>query len=238
MPRIAIISHVYYLDQLEEILATLSRFPPGTKLIVTTTEENASRLRDKLISKTNVSIVPRPNRGRDIAPFIYLLQNGALNYYDIVLKIHTKKSPHLLDGDQRRRMIFALLAGNEAIIRWSCAQFADPMVGIVGPQSIFRTASRFWGANRGRVMELAARMRIPSPELGFFEGAMFWFRPSALQLLVDADIHLKEFELEDRQLDGTFHHAIERSFCVAARAAGFSTRTLDIWGRHRSPKTR
>ena len=52
---------------------------------------------------------------------------------------------------------------------------------------------------------------------------MFWLRPAALRLLLDAHLEVAEFEAEAGQLDGTLAHAIERVFSLSASAGGFST---------------
>ncbi len=52
---------------------------------------------------------------------------------------------------------------------------------------------------------------------------MFWLRPAALRLLLDAHLEVAEFETEAGQLDGTLAHAVERVFSLSASAGGFST---------------
>ena len=45
---------------------------------------------------------------------------------------------------------------------------------------------------------------------------MFWLRPTALRLLLDAHLEVADFEAEVGQLDGTLAHAVERVFSLAA----------------------
>ena len=49
---------------------------------------------------------------------------------------------------------------------------------------------------------------------------MFWVRMDALAPLLDAHLAECEFEAESGQLDGTFAHAVERVFGLAAMARG------------------
>jgi rhamnosyltransferase len=86
-------------------------------------------------------------------------------------------------------------------------------------------------ANRARVEAIAARMKAPGEavRLGFFEGSMFWFRPAAFAALREMALTAEDFELERGQVDGTFHHALERCFSIAAWSRGY--RVVDLKGR-------
>lgn len=223
--RSAVLAHVYYPELWDEILALRATLPLGSPLIVTAPPAQAALVRAKAGDDPLVEIIERPNRGRDIAPFLHALGSGALDRFDAVLKVHTKKSPHLARGDLRRRTLFAALGGSQAATAGILARFADPRVGLVGPGAYFRTRPVYWMGDRARVEALCARMDAPA-ELGFFEGSMFWFRPSALAPLRALGLDLEDFEPEDRQLDGTLHHAVERLFCIAAAKAGFVTGSL------------
>ncbi len=173
------------------------------------------------------TLFPAPNRGRDIAPFLALLKTGALDRFDAVLKLHTKKSPHLMDGVLRRRLIFTLLAGAPDQCAAVIAIFRDPKVGMAGSRWSFRTRKAMWMDNRQRVEALAAAMKPPGrPVVGFFEGSMFWFRPAALAPLTTLALTTEDFEPEAGQLDGMLHHAVERAFTISAWAGGFTVRDL------------
>ena len=93
----------------------------------------------------DAEIIVTENRGRDVRPFLELLEAGRLDRYRYVCKIHGKKSN---DGGRisylgalwRRRSLFDLLAGPgiaESIVR---AFEADARVGIIGPRA-FRLPS-------------------------------------------------------------------------------------------------
>ncbi|TDR85416.1 rhamnan synthesis F family protein [Enterovirga rhinocerotis] len=223
--RVATVAHVYYPELWPAIRAAHATLPAGARLIVTAPARQAALLAERAAGDPLVDVVEVPNRGRDIAPFLHLLQSGRLDGLDAVLKIHTKRSPHLRDGDLRRRLLYAALAGSRKATASILAQFADPKVGLVGLSWCFRSAPPYWMANRDRVEALAARME-GRPALGFFEGSMFWVRPSALAPLRALRLETSDFEEEGGQLDGALHHAVERVFPIAAAAAGFETRSL------------
>ncbi len=180
------------------------------------------------------------NRGRDVRPFLDLLEAGRLDRYRYVCKIHGKKSS---DGGRlpymgslwRRRSLVELLGGPgiaENIVR---AFEADPSVGMIGPRA-FRLPSAniplepAWGKTRPKVLELAAKMGVAPAQfrLDFFGGTMFWVRPEALQPLRALRL-ASAFPEEQGLLDGGLEHATERLFATAVVAAGF--RLADADGR-------
>ena len=225
--RSAVVAHVYYIDLFPEILRCRDVLPGAVPLHVTVPWDRVAAVQALAAPHLDVHIHPCENRGRDIAPFMSLLNAGIFDGYDAVLKLHTKRSPHLRDGDVRRKLLFAMLCGERNAACRVLAEFARPETGLVGWASAYRTAPEYWMANELRVSELTRRMNADEAiRLGFFEGSMFWFRPAALERLRRLDLKTEDFEDEAQQLDGTLHHAIERCFTIAAWADGFVVRDL------------
>jgi lipopolysaccharide biosynthesis protein len=229
--RVAVVAHAYYPDIIPEILACRAVLPYDAPLHLTVPQDKVEPARAQLGGVAGVTIHPCANRGRDIAPFVMLLNAGVFDGFDAVLKLHTKRSPHLLDGEVRRKMLFLALCGERRATLKALAAFEKPQTGMVGWDACWREAPPYWMANRARVEEIARRMGASdsATRLGFFEGSMFWFRPAALAALRDLDLSLEDFEAEAGQVDGTLHHALERSFTIAGWARGFQVR--DMKGR-------
>jgi lipopolysaccharide biosynthesis protein len=227
---VALTAHVFYPELIDEVLTCWRKMPDGTPLFVTTTRERAGVVLARLGDLPGLTVLTDENRGRDVAPFLALMWSGRLDAYDVVLKLHTKRSPHLRYGDLVRRALYLALAGSRDDIGRILAIFADPKVGMVGWAPVFLTTGRHWRTNRQRVEALVDRMGMPMPEApGFFGGTMFWFRPAAMTPLARLPLGRQHFEPESGQLDGTLHHALERCFSLAASGAGFSVR--DTAGR-------
>ena len=232
--NVALVAHVFYPDLFGEILAAHRTLPQRAALIVTAPWEKLAEIRALCPPDVDLRLHASPNRGRDVAPFLMLLNAGMLDPFDTVLKLHTKKSPHLLFGGLRRRMLYLSLAGDRSNVARILSHFARSNAGLVGMRSLFRSRPSFWMANRDRVTGLCARMTPPAePQLAFFEGTMFWVRVAALAPLRAAAIGESEFEEEAGQLDGTLHHALERAFSLSALAAGYEVR--DLQGRRLGP---
>lgn len=223
--KAAMLAHVYYVELWDEIRAMHAALPAGSPLLVTAPPANMAALRGLAGGDPLIRLIEHPNRGRDIAPFVHVLGSGALDGFDAVLKVHTKKSPHLMMGDLRRRALYAALAGSTGAVSHVLAQFGDQNTGVVGPGPYFRARPSFMMDNRPMVERLAGQMEA-EPRVGFFEGSMFWFRPGALMPLRELGLQTTDFDAEAGQIDGTLHHAVERLPCLAAARAGFVTRTL------------
>lgn len=177
-----------------------------------------------VIGAPQIHVHVLPNRGRDIAPFLHVLASGQLDKVDAVLKLHTKRSVHLMDGDIRRRLLYLALAGGPARVHRILTLFEAASTGVVGWAPSFRQGSYFWQRNERRGRQLVSAMGGPANmPLGFFEGSMFWFRPVAVQRLRALGLAIDDFEGEAGQTDGTLHHAVERMFCISAALEGFNT---------------
>ncbi|CAH1662307.1 conserved hypothetical protein [Hyphomicrobiales bacterium] len=227
--RAAMVAHLFYLDLLPEILECRAILSEGAMLHLTVPTDRVEQAQQLVRDIPGVVIHACENRGRDIAPFIALLNAGTFDAYDAVLKLHTKRSPHLLDGEIRRKLLFSMLAGERGATWQTLALFQAPNTGIVGWKDCYREAPAYWMGNEHRVRTLAAQMSVPDDvvRLGFFEGSMFWFRPAALARLRRLGLSGEDFEPEERQLDGTLHHALERCFTLSAWAEGYTVRGLD-----------
>ena len=240
-PAAAIVVHVYYDDTWPDIAGVLKRLTIPFDLIVTTAPG-----RDSLVSAVardfpEAEVVVTENRGRDVRPFLQLLEAGRLDHYRYVCKIHGKKSndggrTSYLGALWRRRSLFDLLAGPGIAESIVSVFETDASVGIIGPRAFRLPSSNIplepsWGKTRPKVLELAARMGVKPEQfrLDFYGGTMFWVRPEALRPLRELDL-VRAFPEEQGLLDGGLEHAVERLFSTAAVLAGF--RLVDSDGRH------
>jgi lipopolysaccharide biosynthesis protein len=231
-PAAAIVAHVYHEDTWADIAGVLKRLMIPFDLIVTTVRGNASLVETVSREFPEAHVIVTENRGRDVRPFLELLETGRLDRYRYICKIHGKKSS---DGGRlsylgalwRRRLLFDLLAGPgiaDSIVR---AFETDASVGMIGPRA-FRLPSPTvplkpsWGKNGPKVLELAAKMGVSSEQfrLDFYGGTMFWVRPEALRPLRELRL-AGAFPEEQGLLDGGLEHATERLFSTAAVLAGF-----------------
>jgi len=234
----AIAVYVYYEDTWVDIAEALKRLTIPFDLIVTTVPWRDRPIETIRRDFPDAEIRVVENRGRDIRPFLELLESGRLDRYRYVCKIHGKKS--VLGGRLpyygalwRRRCLFDLMAAPD-IGRKIVDEFEhNPKVGMIGPRA-FRLPSATvspegaWGENRAQTLELGAKMGVP-PErfrLDFYGGTMFWVRPEALKPLRDLRLARACVD-EGARIDGGIEHVVERLFSAAVRAAGYELADSD-----------
>ena len=238
----AIVAHIYYEDTWPDFAEVLKRVTIPFDLIVTTAPGREQLIEAILREFPDADIEVVENRGRDIGPFLLLLERGRFDRYRWLCKVHGKKSS---DGGRisylgtlwRRRLLFDLLAGPDIAQTIVKAFKSDPKLGMVGPAG-FRMPSGVydekaaWGeGNRENILKLAGLMGVPEQRftLDFYGGTMFWVRPEALKPLRELGLTSKLAE-EKGQLDGTVAHGIERVFTTSALQAGY--RLADSDGYH------
>lgn len=221
--RPCIVLHAWYPDIAREMLEALPHAAREARLCITTTPCRVEAVRavvEELGLKAE--IYPGPNRGRDLLPFLVVAQRLLHEGETLVLKLHTKRSPHRADGDAWRRELLEGLASPEA---WTAAvaTFRDEAdVGLLAPRHHVQPVGHFWGANEQALVNLAARLGLTiGSEAPFVSGSMFWARLPALRPLLDAPLRYDEFEPEAGQIDGTLAHAVERLIGQTVRAAGY-----------------
>jgi len=224
--KIAIVIHLFYPDIWMELKRLLKQIDLDFDLFITSPKFVYSRVLSDVVRsfpKASVSLVE--NRGRDILPFIKLLQTGALNSYDFVCKLHTKRSPHRQDGKMWRERLYESLIGNSAQVSSIIDYFnLHPAVGVIGPaDQLIRSGNLYYhGSNRETVERIKVQLGLnPSDlELPFFAGSMFWFRPKTFTPLLDLQIGEPDFAPEAGQMDGTMAHALERMPAIFAKTVG------------------
>lgn len=182
-------------------------------------------------------VVITENRGRDIGPFLWLLESGRLDRYTVVCKLHGKRSKdgprHQFSGDYWRRRMFCDLLGHPPTLDAIVARFkAETALGLLGPANYRYPNEIFglepsWGQNRATVLALAEKMgrRREDFTLDFFAGTMFWVRPAALLSLRGLGLY-DQLQPEQGLLDGALEHAIERLFTTSAVLDGYSIASI------------
>lgn len=234
---VAVHAHIYYPDLAPEIRSYLANIPVKFHLYVTTDSAEKAKLIEDAFSKMEnilaLDIRVSENRGRDIFPMLVTL-GAELVKHDIVLHIHTKRSPHNTWelGGWRRHLMESLL-GNRQRVTAILRQFVQKKhLGIFFPDPyhpVKKLLNIVPHANDKIIEKLLSRAgkrknAITNIDKTFFPaGDMFWFRGKAIKPFVDMKLSAQDFEPEKGQVNLTLAHAIERMFPYFASEIGMIT---------------
>jgi lipopolysaccharide biosynthesis protein/SAM-dependent methyltransferase len=219
---IAVIIHAFYPELLGEMLAMLKQWTLPCRLLITTVSEQEEGVRQALQEAgLEGEVLVHENRGRDILPFLRAMK--LVREGELVLKLHTKRSLHRVDGEEWRKDLLHKLLAPAGAERIFAAFSNSPDLGLVAPDGHILPMSTYWGANADTVHALSKRMYsapVDPATAMFAAGSMFYVRPDAIQALLDLNLQAEDFEPEAGQVDGTLAHAIERCFSVATCSSG------------------
>ncbi|CAN5287816.1 glycoside hydrolase family 99-like domain-containing protein [soil metagenome] len=218
--RAVVLLHLHYADLVDEFATRLAPLGDVMDLAITFpdtwTRDELDRLADRF---PRARLTPTPNRGRDLGPFIADLKWASAAGYPVFCKIHSKRSPHMGDGDAWRDALLAplLRAPSEVIARFE----AEPKLGLLAHAST-RTALGAPGVmhnNADGMATLRTRLKIKfDNQTEFAAGTMFWGRTVAFAALAEAEP--LPFELELGRIDGGLAHALERAMGAIVTASG------------------
>lgn len=214
-PR-AVCAHLYYSDVLQELLdqpvVKKERMDFYISLGPSVDKDFFAKLSPY---KGQVKLYQFPNRGRDVYPFLKIYPE--LLAYEWVCKIHSKRSPQIRDGELWRQDLIGDLLGEKSFER---LQTSNSSTRIIAPSNSLLPVSLFIGGNRARMKELLQKMGLvfPQKDFLFIAGTMFWFRPQALQKVLQLGDVDSLFEEESPTIDGLTAHAFERLFYWVANS--------------------
>ncbi|WP_395449979.1 rhamnan synthesis F family protein [Aminobacter sp. UC22_36] len=218
--KVAIVIHAFYMDVFDEILDLVQSLPARHKLFVTTVAERAPEVALRLdASGRDHELYVFDNRGRDVLPFLCVFPALRAEGFELVVKVHTKKSLHRADGDAWRRAMVSALLQPQQLQRAAQAFGEDPALGIVGPDGHLLSVKSYMGGNEARVLAIGQRLGLSRQDVldaGFCAGSMFMARSNVIAPLVDLGFKAADFEPEAGQIDGTLAHALERSLALGA----------------------
>ncbi len=211
--------HVHFIDVLDELINPLALISNLKNLYITYNDSSIKSEIDLIVakhldSKVVATLLLVENRGRDVLPFLKVLdylESNPDQQCDAYLKLHTKKSTHLesgTGGGWRDGLIRSLVPLNvDAIAGYASS---NPNLGFIAPLR-WTSGADSWGRNRRNVKVFMKRGGYKTrAKLLFPAGTMFWFNSHLIDLLKPIAFQSEDFDAERGQLDGTAAHAFER----------------------------
>ena len=229
--QVGVVLHAYYTEHLPELFQRLRHIPQSYDLWITNASGDPIAVPDDVGRVRNVRILEVENRGRDLLPLVSLVNAGYLDPYDVLLKVHTKRSEwraahEELAGDGagwRDELLSAVLGGEADVAAILMAFSRDPVLGLVTADGSL-LGPEFWGGNRDTVRDLLRRIELEvDPErLRFAAGSVYWVRGFAVQGLRSLNLAREDFEPEEGRVDATTAHALERVLGMLVEEAGLT----------------
>lgn len=232
MKKIAVHLHLYYVEQLSEILKRLKNLSDiEHDLFVTMVIDDEKTKRRILGVYPDAKIWRVDNRGYDIGPFIEFLHQINLDDYEYVLKLHTKgkktsnytyiKNKRLDNALWGKIMWDSMLKSKERIEKNIKILDRQKNIGMIGSAHCFSNEERHY-------LHLIDDINIAMKKMGFDEithlsfiaGCMFLCRAKLLKPLLV--YFLNDFDETNGKIkDETLAHVIERAFGAIVEGAGF-----------------
>ncbi|MFN5351332.1 MAG: glycoside hydrolase family 99-like domain-containing protein, partial [Alphaproteobacteria bacterium] len=222
----AIIVHLHYIDLWPEIWLMIKKLEPlKFDLYVSVTSADAAPIILKDCPDAVIRLVD--NRGRDVLPFIEILKLISHINYDAVCKIHSKKSPHRIDGSELRQSILDSLLANEKHVKKIINLFKNnEKIGLfASKEHYFPHDEKNMASNLEHYDYLCQKLGTTKQWDSFPAGSMFWFRQKALELLLN--LSSNDFNIEHGMLDGTLPHSIERLFSIIVKHSGYKVELIE-----------
>lgn len=238
--RVVALVHIYYPEMTDELVDRLDTLPTGYDLVVTTTDERRKAAIHSALARRGTTAdirVVESNRGRDISAFFIACRDILeSDDYDLVVKIHSKKSPQdtgNLGQLFKRHLLENLLSspGYSANVLRLFQQ--HPSLGMVFPPVIhvgYPTLGHAWFKNKEPAKVEAERLGIHVPldestPVATY-GSMFIARPAALRRIAAAGYAYEDFPDEGGYTDGALSHVLERLISYACLEEGLHVREV------------
>ena len=228
--RVVLHGHFHHTDHIGDFVRALAVNKQTCELIFTTdSADKASKIKSALReSRVEADVRVVPNRGRDIGPFLTVLEE-AIGSCDLLGHFHGKRSLQTRNvdpnfGDRWRTFLWQHLIGDKVPMVDVISQvfMDDPTLGLVFPEDPFLIG---WEENFEIGRELAARLglRVPLPaSIDFPVGTMFGETAQGSCGSSSASVFTEEeYPREPLPTDGTILHVLERPLPLIVEEANY-----------------
>lgn len=215
-PSIAVICHLYYLDLWPELAYYIKTIPSMFDLFVSLNGDEIDKKKAMVLADFPFAqFKVLENTGRDVFPFHVFLNEISAQGYDLFCKIHSKRG-HTEYGDLWRKTMLQGILGSRSVVTEIINAFTNiPDLGIVGPMSLYKSASALKYGNEKLVNSIWTKLfpGVKKPnDWGFFAGTMFWGRTEVFAPLLNITEKMFLQKQDNKAVDGQLAHALERIY--------------------------
>ncbi len=222
--NVAIVCHLFYPDIWPEIKKYISQIETAFDLFVTIPPHIEDATAAKLLKEyPRMHLYKTENRGRDVLPFLLVMDHIGTSTYKYICKLHSKKTGASPLGHVWRKLLYFDLIGSDQTVKETVEIFEkDPDVGIITGKNCILDSERYDYGNTSKIDKLVEMSGfLFQDEYLFAGGTMFWIRSELLEPVLKLFREGKlEFEEEKGQKDNTIAHALERFFGIVCHVKG------------------
>ncbi|NRB37879.1 MAG: hypothetical protein HRU20_05335 [Pseudomonadales bacterium] len=224
--RNAVVCHIYYEETVDELIESIMRLGPidcYISLVIGVSDHLEGRL-NKLLPKAIIYLCN--NLGRDIYPFIRLIQTGVLYQYKSVLKIHGKVSnndpkQYKFNGEEWRKRSLRSLIPDDGIETMLEKFNAAEDIGLICPKEyIYGMEHLGLNAQLVKMLCYESQIEFDFKSFRYPAGTMFWIKADLLCTVGALKLIEGDFDKEPIEVDGTLAHALERFFGIMLASQG------------------
>jgi len=246
-PKIAVHLHLFYMSLTDEFILYLKNISTNFDLFVTVNESLIKKDEIEKINKNfkNVTLIVLPsNKGRDIGAFIYFINQIKLEKYDLILRLHTKKTTmssfekHLsrgkdfqksrhkiLSNDLWRKHNLDSILGSKAIVKKVLKIFQNNSVGMIGDKAFLLGNYYTNKCEREYFRSICKDLNL-FKDISFFAGTIFWIRADLLNLIKD-NYTIDSFDaVKSSKKNGELEHGFERIFGTLVKSQGYKVKGI------------
>jgi len=216
--EVAVIFHIFYIDLWPEIREYLEKLETPYDLFVTVPEHMPD---EKIVTlfetHPDIHVYKTENRGRDVLPFLLVMDIIGTDTYPYICKLHSKKTGDSPLGHVWRKLLYFDLIGSDQTVKKILSMFkTDPNIGMITGKNTILDSERYDYGNTAKIDKLVDMSGFLFQDSYLFAGGtMFWVRAELIEPILTLFREGKlNFEKEKGQKDNTLAHAIERFFGI------------------------
>ena len=236
--KAAIIIHMHYEESINKYERYITDVPREIDVFITSSsEEVLKKIKNQWQGFSNITIIKKENRGRDISSFLVACRSQ-LQKYDYFCFVHDKHANRTRfkeDVELWNRNLWENTIGSSHYIYNILSYFEkDRSCGLlIPPEPIGEGISAWYHSawykdyecTRKLVEKIGLCTDIDEDFPPISIGTVFWAQGKALKKLICRDWRYEDFPNEPMPQDGTISHAIERILPYVCQDAGYKTYT-------------
>lgn len=213
--------HLFYQDQWQMLTAKLApALALPHELHVTMVEHNEEIEEDAKNVSPSAYVHIVPNRGFDIAPFLFVLSQVRLSKFSYIIKIHSKRNmpqgrrlgPYEIGGARWREYLLRFLE-RKNFERCINAFENDQSLGMVADFRLIQTTERYdlKAAKKAENILYSLQIPINVNKLHYVAGSMFMARTSIFAPLMTKEWKPADFDKHSQHHITSLAHCLERA---------------------------